>query len=124
MFLFNFKISINLEPGAQADFTLIYEELLVRRLGSYKLVVNVNPGQIIEDLRVFVGIDETRPIEFVDASDIESSDLIPLPGKRKTKDTNPAIVQRPKPNQVSLALVWNLTPNILPFSNKPLIKLV
>ena len=108
MFLFNFKISINLEPGAQADFTLIYEELLVRRLGSYKLVVNVNPGQIIEDLRVFVGIDETRPIEFVDASDIESSDLISLPGKRKTKDTNPAIVQRPKPNQVSLALLWNV----------------
>ena len=57
------QISLTLEPGSRADFMLTYEELLVRRLGSYELVINVNPRQIVADLRVLVGIDETRSLE-------------------------------------------------------------
>ena len=33
------------------DFTLIYEELLVRRLGSYQLLLHFDPRRIVEDLQ-------------------------------------------------------------------------
>ena len=102
------QISVNLAPGAKADFTLIYEELLVRRLGSYNLVVHLNPGQIVEDLRIQVSLDESRPLEFVDVSDIETSDLIPFKEKRKPEVANVAHVNYISPSQVIIGFTCDI----------------
>ncbi|XP_077295065.1 inter-alpha-trypsin inhibitor heavy chain H4-like isoform X3 [Arctopsyche grandis] len=58
----HFTVSVNLEPESKAIFRLRYEELLTRRLGLYNLVVNLNPGQIVDDLTVDVDIQENSPI--------------------------------------------------------------
>jgi uncharacterized protein YegL len=43
-----FGIVVTLAAGQRAVFVLTYEQLLQRRLGRYDLVLNVNPGQIVQ----------------------------------------------------------------------------
>jgi hypothetical protein len=50
------------EPHKKVDFTLLYEELLGRRLGTYRHVINLDPGQIVPDLRVTTRISESSNI--------------------------------------------------------------
>nr|XP_015836303.1 PREDICTED: inter-alpha-trypsin inhibitor heavy chain H4-like [Tribolium castaneum] len=60
-----FTVSVNIEPSSEIIFRLTYEELLQRQNGQYELIINVHPGQIVDDLCVEVKIDETRPLTFV-----------------------------------------------------------
>lgn len=50
-----FTVSVNVESQAKAAFYLTYEELLKRKQGRYELIVNIHPGQPIDDLSVRVG---------------------------------------------------------------------
>lgn len=49
-----FSVSVNLEPDSVAVFSLTYEEMLQRLHDQYELVLNICPGQIIDDLTVEV----------------------------------------------------------------------
>ncbi|XP_076256964.1 uncharacterized protein LOC143194223 isoform X12 [Rhynchophorus ferrugineus] len=60
-----FTVSINIEPRSKAAFYLKYEELLARKDNKYEIILNMNPGQFVEDFQVEVNIKEARPIKFV-----------------------------------------------------------
>lgn len=47
---------------SKVDFNLTYMELLQRRLGYYEYILNIDPGQVVADLRVDVYIRESREI--------------------------------------------------------------
>jgi hypothetical protein len=55
-------VSVNVEPRQKVTFNLTYEQLLVRALGAYEHVINLDPGQIVPDLSVQVRIEESADI--------------------------------------------------------------
>merc|ERR1711874_346339 len=57
-----FSVDANVEPGDKVVFRLTYEELLERRNGRYEYAININPGQVVEDFRVIVNINESLPL--------------------------------------------------------------
>ncbi|XP_063930131.1 inter-alpha-trypsin inhibitor heavy chain H4-like isoform X2 [Zophobas morio] len=59
-----FTVSVNIEPESKTIFRLAYEELLQRQFGRYELVINIHPGQLVEDLGVEVHINESRPLTY------------------------------------------------------------
>lgn len=71
-----FTVSINIEPQSKATFYLTYEELLTRRNNQYEVVLNIHPGQPVQNLNVEVFINETRPLRFVKAPSIRSGNEI------------------------------------------------
>ncbi len=56
---------MNVAGKNKVTFTLMYDELLERRLGIYEHVVHVDPGQLVRDLRVEVNIHESRDITYL-----------------------------------------------------------
>ncbi|XP_069668858.1 inter-alpha-trypsin inhibitor heavy chain H3-like [Periplaneta americana] len=71
-----FTVSVHIEPYKRVTFNLTYEELLVRKLGVYKYVVNLDPGQIVPDLRVAVQIEDLGSIMTLDVPAVKMSDLL------------------------------------------------
>jgi hypothetical protein len=75
-----FTVATNIEPGQKVVFKLIYEELLERKSGLYEHAININPNQIVDDLRVEIFINESLPIskisvpELVQSNEIDASD--------------------------------------------------
>ena len=62
------------------EFRLTYDELLERKLGRYELALNVNPGQVVEDLKIEVHIDESLPLSFISVPELkESNDIFSEP---------------------------------------------
>ena len=61
----SFRVSVNIAASSKVTFSLIYQELLQRKLGSYEHVIHVDPGQVVRDLQIEVNIDESRPITFL-----------------------------------------------------------
>ena len=57
-----FKVSINVAARSKIDFNLTYQELLQRKLGVYQNLININPGQVVRDMRIEVDIRESREI--------------------------------------------------------------
>jgi hypothetical protein len=55
-------VSVNVEPQKKVNFKLTYEELLSRKLGTYKHAINLDPGQIVSDLKVTTRIEEPSNI--------------------------------------------------------------
>jgi len=55
-------VSVNVEPQKKVNFKLTYEELLNRKLGTYRHVINLDPGQIVNDLKVTTRIEESSNI--------------------------------------------------------------
>jgi hypothetical protein len=55
-------VSLNVEPHKKVIFKLTYEELLSRKLGTYRHVINLDPGQIVKDLKVTTRIEESSNI--------------------------------------------------------------
>lgn len=49
-----FTVSVNIEPQSKAIFYLRYEELLTRKDEKYQIVMNIHPGQPIQNLEVKV----------------------------------------------------------------------
>ncbi|XP_022107830.1 uncharacterized protein LOC110988530 [Acanthaster planci] len=62
-----FLVSVKVEPGALAEFSLTYQMLLPRRRGMFKHVVGLFPGQVVDDLRVDVNIIEPQGVNIADA---------------------------------------------------------
>lgn len=71
-----FTVSVNIEPESKTIFRLTYEELLQRQLGQYELVVNIHPGQIVDDLSVTVIINETRSLTSVNTPALRTGNEI------------------------------------------------
>ena len=71
-----FTVSVNVEPEAKAAFYLFYEELLQRQDGHYEQVINIHPGQPVNDLSVEVAISESRKIVDLKAPPLRSGNEI------------------------------------------------
>ncbi|XP_066527272.1 inter-alpha-trypsin inhibitor heavy chain H3-like [Hoplias malabaricus] len=61
-----FKTSVTVAAFSKVTFELTYEELLIRRLGQYQLLINAQPMQTVADFKIDVCIRETPGISFVD----------------------------------------------------------
>ncbi|KAJ9587866.1 hypothetical protein L9F63_018700 [Diploptera punctata] len=57
-----FTVSVNVESNKAVIFNLTYEELLTRRLELYSDIINLNPGQVVNDFSVTVNIEESSNI--------------------------------------------------------------
>ncbi|KAJ8931826.1 hypothetical protein NQ314_015222 [Rhamnusium bicolor] len=67
-----FTVSVNLEPQSVAVFLLTYEEMLQCIHDQYELVLNIRPGQIVDNLNVEVTINESRPLKFIETPPLRS----------------------------------------------------
>lgn len=57
-----FQIQVNVAATEKVTFELTYRELLKRTNGLYDHVIYINPGQVVEDLKINVLIKETTNI--------------------------------------------------------------
>ena len=57
-----FGIRINTAAESRTTFVLEYEELLLRRLSEYQQVINLNPGNLVEDFQVTVRVIDEQGI--------------------------------------------------------------
>ncbi|XP_049814510.1 inter-alpha-trypsin inhibitor heavy chain H4-like isoform X2 [Schistocerca nitens] len=88
------SVSVNVEAQEKVTFNLTYEELLQRELGVYHLRVNLNPGQIVNDLSVEVHINETSDITLLEVPSLQQSNEV----LDEENSTNPlAHTERPSP---------------------------
>ncbi|XP_049860402.1 inter-alpha-trypsin inhibitor heavy chain H4-like isoform X2 [Schistocerca gregaria] len=88
------SVSVNVEAQKKVTFNLTYEELLQRELGAYHLRINLNPGQIVNDLSVEVYINETSDITLLEVPSLQQSNEI----SDEENSTNPlAHTERPSP---------------------------
>jgi uncharacterized protein YegL len=55
-----FGLSVTAPPKSSARFQVRFEELLSRRLGKYRYRLNVNPGQVVEQLETVIEIANTN----------------------------------------------------------------
>lgn len=55
---------------------MTYEELLQREEDRYEIIININPGQPVKDLRVDVNIAESKPLQFVKAPPLRSGNSL------------------------------------------------
>jgi len=83
------RVSVNIAAHGKVRFRLTYEELLERRLGRYDQVIHVNPGQIVDDFRIDVFINESLPLSFVTVPELKTD-----PNSITSSLTNPnAIIE-------------------------------
>ncbi|XP_062579365.1 inter-alpha-trypsin inhibitor heavy chain H4-like isoform X2 [Saccostrea cucullata] len=57
-----FQIQVNVAAQEKVTFELTYRELLRRTKGLYNHVIYINPGQVVDDLKINVLIKESRNI--------------------------------------------------------------
>uniref|UniRef100_A0A672MDA7 Inter-alpha-trypsin inhibitor heavy chain H3 n=1 Tax=Sinocyclocheilus grahami TaxID=75366 RepID=A0A672MDA7_SINGR len=80
-----FSVSVNIAPQSSVTFTLTYEELLQRRLGSYEIMLGVRPKQLVQTFEIVVDIYEPKGIAFVDVNGtFITNELLPLVKKTVT----------------------------------------
>ena len=76
-----FRIRINTAAESRATFVLEYEELLTRRVSKYQQIINLNPGNVINDFRASVraideqGIDSFSASDFVTATRVSEQEV-------------------------------------------------
>jgi hypothetical protein len=81
-----FALSVNVEPQRKIDFKLTYEEVLSRQLGTYKHVINLDPGQIVNDLKVTTRINESCNITMLRVPALRTSnDILEQPSGERSK---------------------------------------
>ncbi|XP_048211798.1 inter-alpha-trypsin inhibitor heavy chain H4 [Perognathus longimembris pacificus] len=61
-----FQVSVNVAPSAKVTFELVYEELLMRQLGVYELLLKVQPKQLVKHLQMDIHIFEPQGIRFLE----------------------------------------------------------
>ncbi|XP_068904451.1 inter-alpha-trypsin inhibitor heavy chain H4-like isoform X4 [Tenebrio molitor] len=95
-----FTVSVNIEPESKTIFRLTYEELLQRQIGMYELIINIHPGQTVDDLGVQVNINETKPLTFVKTPSLrtgneirKNDDKLDPSAKIKTINSTSAVVK-------------------------------
>ncbi|XP_030063307.1 inter-alpha-trypsin inhibitor heavy chain H3 isoform X2 [Microcaecilia unicolor] len=62
-----FKVSVNIASASEVTFELTYEELLKRKFGTYEMLIQVKPKQLVDHFEININIFETRNIKFLDA---------------------------------------------------------
>ncbi|XP_076132393.1 inter-alpha-trypsin inhibitor heavy chain H6 [Alosa pseudoharengus] len=75
-----FRVAVSVPSGARMSFTLVYEELLSRRLGRYELALGLRLGQPVQNLTVDVSINEPSGISFIKALPLRTSRLLTKTG--------------------------------------------
>ena len=75
-----FTVTTNIEPGAKVIFKLTYEELLERKSGKYEHFINIDPKQLVDDLKVEVFINESLPISSIIVPELIQSNEIDFIG--------------------------------------------
>lgn len=68
-------------------FVLTYQELLRRKLGLYEHVTYINPGQLVNDFKVEVAIQESRAISTLEVPPLRS-DLLSEAKSSNTGNTS------------------------------------
>ncbi|XP_054550606.1 inter-alpha-trypsin inhibitor heavy chain H4 isoform X2 [Talpa occidentalis] len=61
-----FQVSVSVAPSAKVTFELVYEELLMRHLGAYELLLKVRPQQLVKHLQMDIHIFEPQGISFLE----------------------------------------------------------
>ncbi|NP_001028276.1 inter-alpha-trypsin inhibitor heavy chain H3b precursor [Danio rerio] len=61
-----FKTSVTVAANSKVTFELTYEELLKRRLGKYKLLINAQPMQPVADFKIDIHIHESAGISLLE----------------------------------------------------------
>lgn len=74
-----FTVSVNLAANASAVFELRYQELIERRNGIYKQVINVKPNQIVHDFEIVCLYNEPQGFESFEYILPRSNNAISLP---------------------------------------------
>ncbi|KAJ9587862.1 hypothetical protein L9F63_018696, partial [Diploptera punctata] len=102
-----FQVSVNVEPNKKVTFNLTYEELLVRRLNTYRDVINLDPGQIVPDFSVIVNIEESNNITSLKVPALKVTNEIDT--NTQTNSANPlASIERP--TTTTAVVKFNPTP--------------
>ncbi|XP_014768327.1 inter-alpha-trypsin inhibitor heavy chain H5 [Octopus bimaculoides] len=57
-----FQFHVQAPPKTEVEFSLVYEELLIRRGGEYEPTFYLHPGNVVDDFEVTVKIQELRPL--------------------------------------------------------------
>merc|ERR1712165_481727 len=81
----------NVEAGDKVEFRLTYDELLERKQGQYHLAINVNPGQIVDDLKIEVFINESLPISIISVPELKQSNEVDF---EPDQESQVAVVER------------------------------
>merc|ERR1719150_2831898 len=81
----------NVEAGDKVEFRLTYDELLERKQGQYHLAINVNPGQIVDDLKIEVFINESLPISTISVPELKQSNEVDF---EPDQESQVAVVER------------------------------
>ncbi|KAJ9598932.1 hypothetical protein L9F63_010526, partial [Diploptera punctata] len=87
-----FKVSVNVEKQNKVLFHVTYEELLSRKLGLYKHIINLDPGQIVQDFKVVVNIEESTDITELKVAALKQNDVQHEIGNSLAK------IERPNPH--------------------------
>ncbi|XP_040215311.1 inter-alpha-trypsin inhibitor heavy chain H3-like isoform X2 [Rana temporaria] len=62
-----FTVSVNVAAKSKVTFELVYEEMLKRHLGNYKMFIKVQPKTLVKNFQITVDIHEQQGISFLDA---------------------------------------------------------
>ncbi|XP_060080552.1 inter-alpha-trypsin inhibitor heavy chain H3-like [Ylistrum balloti] len=91
-----FHVDVNIAAQSTVAFNLTYQNLLRRNHGTYEHVLYIDPGQVVNDLRVDIAIQESRAITSInvpplrndiieDFSDTGRNELVSI--DRPTRET-------------------------------------
>merc|ERR1711892_650762 len=80
-----FTVTSNIEPGEKVVFKLVYEELLERKLGKYKHLINIDPKQVVDDLKIEIFINESLPISSIFVPELVQSNEIDFTDNEESK---------------------------------------
>merc|ERR1712001_720956 len=86
-----FTVTTNVEAGDKVEFRLTYDELVERKQGQYHLAINVNPGQIVDDLKIEVFINESLPISIISVPELKQFNEVDF---EPDQESQVAVVQR------------------------------
>ncbi|XP_013407760.1 inter-alpha-trypsin inhibitor heavy chain H3 isoform X2 [Lingula anatina] len=96
-----FKVAVNVAAQSKITFNITFQELLQRKLGLYEHVINVNPGQVVRDLKVDVYIHESREITVLKVPPLR------VPGETNnleaTQNNELAVIDRIAPNKAHIS---------------------
>ena len=85
-----FTVSVNLAINTSAVFELRYQELIERRNGIYKQVINVKPNQIVPDFHITCSYHEPQDFERFSYTLPESGNTTDLPRKEAEIRASPS----------------------------------
>ncbi|CAH1784811.1 unnamed protein product [Owenia fusiformis] len=107
----DFKVSVNVAAKNKVTFHLTYQELLRRRLGVYEHLINVNPGQVVRDMKIDVHVEESREITALKvpplredvANTIDFNEVNPIAKVNKISPTKAHVAFHPTVEEQSAA---------------------